>query len=69
MYDKLFKKPRSNYSVSQQSYFLKQALSTASTFFFNASVTKNGQKKHFIYVKRNHLYEKLQLLLIGITKE
>lgn len=29
-------------------------------------MTKNGRKPHFIYVKRNHLYAKLQLLLIGI---
>lgn len=60
-------RPRVSHSGSQQSYFLKQAFSTVSILFiyFNATVTKNG-KKHFIYVKRNHLYAKLQLLLIGI---
>lgn len=61
-------RPRVSHSGSQPSYFLKQAFSTVSVLFiyFNATVAKNGQEKHFIYVKRNHLYAKLQLLLIGI---
>lgn len=53
MYDQLFKKSRSNHSVSQQSYFLKQALSTASTLFFLMLQWLKMAKKIYLCKKKS----------------
>lgn len=69
MYDKLFKKPRNNYSVSQQSYFLKQAFSTASTLFFLMLQWLKMAQKTFYLCKKKSLVCKVAAASYRNTKE